>query len=253
MAVAGTDRGCVHRLTGDEESYCFLQSNRNTEDGLRQLVFHGAVENWPVHCDPILAAACTFRQAQAEDAKTTSTFACPCCGGRHREGSTNGGLCIAWHSVKLILKELRESLPRGERYYEDGTTALPYSIDTPDLVRRLLWPRIKAAVLRRDAYTCQDCGEVFGHPRRRVFDRTARKGKGAWRWESLEVHHIVPRYSRGSDHPGNLKTLCPACHSRYTQAQLPDFVCAARHQKETVKMLREAPDEPDYPWDIGGD
>jgi 5-methylcytosine-specific restriction protein A len=162
-------------------------------------------------------------------------------------------MCVAWYGVKSALKDLRETLPPGKRYYPAGTTALPYSIDTPDLVRSLLWPGIKSAVLRRDAYTCQDCGDAFGHPRRKVFDPSAMKGRGGYRWESLEVHHIIPRYLRGSDHPGNLKTLCPACHAKYTQAQLPDFTEVTRRQKETVRLLREAPDEPDYPWDVGGD
>jgi 5-methylcytosine-specific restriction protein A len=251
--VPGSAPRCVHRLTDDEESYCVLQSNRLAEDGLRLLVFHGPVETWPIRCDPILADACTFRQERAEEKRTARMLPCECCGGRHREGSTTGAICIAWHGVKDTLKDLRESRPPGRRYYSEGTTALPYSVDTPDLVRRLLWPRIKAAVLRRDAYTCQDCGEVFGHPRRKVFDPSARKGRGAYRWESLEVHHIVPRYRRGSDHPGNLKTLCPACHSKHTQAQLPDFVGAARRQKDTIRLLRETTDEPDYPWDVGGD
>ncbi len=244
---------CIHRLTDDEESYCVLQSNRLMEDGLRQLVFHGPAGSLPVRCDPALSDACTFREFGQAEKRSARLVRCPCCGGRHREGSTTGGMCLAWHEVKGVLKDLRETLPLGKRYYAEGTTALPYPVDTPDLVRRLIWPKIKAAVLRRDAYTCQDCGEVFGHPRRKVLDPSTRNGKRAYRWESLEVHHIVPRYLRGSDHPGNLKTLCPACHARYTQAQLPDFTEAARRQKNTIRLLQEAPDEPDYPWDVGGE
>ncbi|MGD1060233.1 MAG: HNH endonuclease [Methanomassiliicoccales archaeon] len=251
--MPGSSTRCVHRLTDDAVSYCFLQSSRFLNDGSRQLVFHGAVDDWPIRCDASLARSCTFRHERVEEKNGGRMVPCPCCGRKHREGSTAGAICVAWHGFKAASKELRESLSSGRRFYPDGTTTLPYSIDTPDLVRRLLWPRIKASVLRRDAYICQDCGEVFGHPRRKSFDPSARKGRGGHRWESLEVHHIVPRYRMGSDHPGNLKTLCPDCHAKYTQAQLPDFVGAAKRQKETIRMLRKTPDEPDLPWDASGD
>jgi 5-methylcytosine-specific restriction endonuclease McrA len=57
--------------------------------------------------------------------------------------------------------------------------------------------------LRRDRFTCQDCG---------------RKGRQvvAGKLRGLEVHHIIPRSEGGTDHPTNLKTVCHECHKGYT-------------------------------------
>jgi len=144
---------------------------------------------------------------------------CPFCRRRHRDGSTSQQLCEAWSLSKAVLKRLRETRKEGERFFAEGTRELPYPEHTSEMVRRLVWDRMKAAVLRRDRYCCQECGEDFGKRRRKVFDRSLRRGRGGYCWESLEVHHIIPRAQGGSDHPGNLKTLCPACHLAYTIEQ----------------------------------
>ena len=52
---------------------------------------------------------------------------------------------------------------------------------------------VKSAVLTRDDYTCQICGEKDTH---------------------LEVHHIQFRSKGGSDRMDNLVTLCHDCHSK---------------------------------------
>lgn len=52
------------------------------------------------------------------------------------------------------------------------------------------WKDLKAAALKRDNYTCQDCGSK----------------------EHLIVHHKLPREDGGADHESNLKTLCQPCH-----------------------------------------
>jgi len=61
------------------------------------------------------------------------------------------------------------------------------------------WPAIRTAVLHRDNFTCQLCGE--------------REGK-----TSLHVHHKTPFRSfsdlNAANHLNNLLTLCPACHKR---------------------------------------
>lgn len=53
----------------------------------------------------------------------------------------------------------------------------------------------RAAILKRDCHTCQNCGK--------------RKQK-----KNLEVHHIIPRSKGGTDDPTNLVTLCVRCHDR---------------------------------------
>lgn len=53
--------------------------------------------------------------------------------------------------------------------------------------------KYREEVLRRDAFKCQNCGNGPN---------------------KLEVHHIVPIASGGSDDPTNLITLCIYCHDR---------------------------------------
>ncbi len=213
-------RGCVHRLTGGEESYCFLQSNRALGDAplAHSLVFHGERESWPVRCDGRLASVCPFREAHLDETSGIGRLVpCPCCGSRHREGSTAKRLCEEWHSVKMVLKQMRDLRPSGKGFFESGTTSLPYSLDTPDLVRGLIWLRLKRAVMRRDGHSCQDCGADFGRSRRKVFDPGSRRGKGGYHWEYLEVHHIIPlngsdRISNVLNRPENFVVLCKKCH-----------------------------------------
>jgi len=177
---------------------------------------------------------------------------CPCCKRRHRNGSTAKRLCEDWHSVKTTLKEMRESNPGGRKYFEVGTTLLPYRPDTPGLVRQLIWMRLKGAIARRDAYTCQDCGEVFGRIRRKSFDRGLKAGRGGYRWESLEVHHIIPRSRGGSDHPGNLKTLCPRCHRGHTSDLRNTSTEARRREREVLSRMQRCEDD-ESDWDAPTD
>jgi 5-methylcytosine-specific restriction protein A len=154
--------------------------------------------------------------------------------------------------VKLILKQMRQDQPGGQRYYDTGTVQLPYSDSTPDLVRRLIWIRVKSAVLRRDRYVCQDCGADFGRRRRKAFDANTRRGRGGYVWESLEVHHIIPRSKQGSDHPGNLMTLCPTCHRKYTSGLMVEFVEERRRECQRIRSIRALPDDLDE-WDFRGE
>jgi len=248
--------GCHHRLTSGEESFCFLQTNRvlSSDPTNRSLVFHGTKETWPVRCDQALLEVCPFWKDEREDAAegAQAMVRCPFCNRRHREGSTSKRLCEEWHSAKSVLKQMRRDHPGPKKYFEAGTKALPYARDTPDLVRRLIWLRLKQAILRRDRYSCQDCHASFDGSRRKVFDQALRGGKGGYRWEYLEVHHIIPRSRMGSDHPGNLKTLCPACHRKYTAELMVDQTEERRRERELIKLLRQLPDE-DEPWDHRGE
>ena len=61
------------------------------------------------------------------------------------------------------------------------------------------WKRTRAAVIERDRYRCTapDCG-------------TPNRGSGG----RLIVDHAVERRKGGTDHPSNLRTLCPSCDNR---------------------------------------
>lgn len=62
------------------------------------------------------------------------------------------------------------------------------------------WSSVRREVLKRDEYTCQDCGAVVGtHSNPHV--------------KNAEVHHKTPRAEDGADTPENLITLCADCHA----------------------------------------
>lgn len=240
---------CRHRLLPDEESFCWLQTSAAREDRPSP-VFLGDGGH-PVRCTAALSRACSFREAVEIDNRP-DTVPCPHCHRRHRNGSNSQQLCEAWSSVKKVLALLRKELPEGHRYYEGGTTVPPYDEGTTPLIRRLVWQRLQPAILRRDRYRCQDCGANFGGRRRKVYDPKLRRGKGGYRWESLEVHHIIARSAGGSDHPGNLKTLCPACHAAYTQEQIAARAIECRERAALLQALEDegyGDEGMDDPWD----
>ena len=72
------------------------------------------------------------------------------------------------------------------------------------LAKRMHWRRwkpLRAAILERDGYRCVKCGKA---------------GR-------LEVDHIEPVESGGTDDPANLQTLCRDCHILKTRLEnIPD-------------------------------
>ncbi|MHA2022654.1 MAG: HNH endonuclease [Candidatus Thorarchaeota archaeon] len=52
------------------------------------------------------------------------------------------------------------------------------------------WPLLRKFILKRDHYTCRQCGR-YGN----------------------NVDHIVEKSRGGSDHPSNLRCLCLSCHA----------------------------------------
>jgi 5-methylcytosine-specific restriction endonuclease McrA len=58
------------------------------------------------------------------------------------------------------------------------------------------WQRVRQVVLRRDNWTCQECGEQV--PR-----------------SELDVHHLLPRHAGGRDDASNCTTLCDGCHANH--------------------------------------
>ncbi|MCA9366903.1 HNH endonuclease [Candidatus Kaiserbacteria bacterium] len=67
------------------------------------------------------------------------------------------------------------------------------------------WRKIRADVLKRDGFTCQECGYVGQ-------EKISYKGKGNKR--AMVVHHIVDRKDGGQDEPSNLLTMCMPCHNK---------------------------------------
>lgn len=239
---------CRHRLLSHEESYCWLESSRLDEDGTPVPVFRSYGGRRPLRCGQEMAKACPWRLW--DEAPTAELVPCSHCGRRHRQGSVSQQLCAAWSSSKAVLKMMREARPEGERYYVEGTRELPYSDNISDLVRRLVWNRMKNAVLRRDRYQCQECGAMFGKRQRKVFDPSLRRGRGGYRWESLEVHHIIPRSKGGSDHPGNLMTLCPSCHIEQTARQASERAAMRREGKRFLRALEGEDDTSESFYDL---
>ena len=60
----------------------------------------------------------------------------------------------------------------------------------------------------------------------------------------------MPRALGGSDHPGNLKTLCPACHQVYTHGLTVDLVEKRRERRALMFELQAQDDDfVEDPWD----
>ncbi len=174
------------------------------ERGCRSLVFHSE-SGGPVRCDALLFRYCPFKANGVKDdpLDQKGRVRCEWCGGRHDPNSLNRRLCREWHRFKSVHMENQRAMPGARKFYLHGTKEEVFSIECDDVLRRQLWPKVKVTVLRRDRFTCQDCGRK---------GRTLVDGK----WKGLEVHHIVPRSEGGTDHPANLKTLCVHCHASYT-------------------------------------
>jgi 5-methylcytosine-specific restriction protein A len=67
-------------------------------------------------------------------------------------------------------------------------------------------------ILRRDNYTCQECGEFHAEYNENGIPMPTSDGR-------LEIHHIVAVRDGGDDSPQNLVTLCKVCHQKHTQEQ----------------------------------
>ncbi len=63
-------------------------------------------------------------------------------------------------------------------------------------------------ILRRDNYTCQNCGAPHMMINEHGIKIPVSDGM-------LQVHHIIPRAKGGSDNPKNLITWCKECHDAY--------------------------------------
>lgn len=87
----------------------------------------------------------------------------------------------------------RPELPIGVYLLESERQSPEHDRTIPDDVR--------GAVLRRDAYTCKDCG--WSHKEWNQSDP-----------RHLEIHHIHEHAKGGANTEDNLKTLCTVCHDK---------------------------------------
>lgn len=124
-------------------------------------------------------------------------------------------------AVVLLLREKAELVEATQNMVRSSTQAMP----VPLVIRLVKYVRLphrrvpatRTAIMLRDGYTCQYCGEVPGRAQ-------------------LTVDHVVPRSRGGSHHWDNLVTACKRCNQR-KGSHLPD---------EAQMLLLRKPFEPTY-------
>jgi len=100
------------------------------------------------------------------------------------------------------IKFVASIFPIGRLILETGSFD-PHALKNPEVLNNKLiyqqginygFANVKAYILDRDNYTCQNC-------------------KGKSKDSRLHVHHIIFRSNNGGDEPENLITLCKKCHN----------------------------------------
>jgi len=119
---------------------------------------------------------------------------CPGCGHRHDTLRQ----ALQCQADTLIGPYLRQCPPT----LHDGCSIPLLPERFPTFIRERAWRKVRAAVVERDGHRCRECG------------RDLNRYPG---WYT-EVHHVMPVISGGSDHPGNLVTLCTECHGAHTDS-----------------------------------
>lgn len=124
-------------------------------------------------------------------------------------------------AIVLLLREKAELLEATQQMFTSANHAIP----VPLVIRLVHYVRLphrrvpatRAAVMLRDAYTCQYCGDSPGR-------------------QNLTVDHVIPR-SRGGRHGWeNLVTACKRCNQK-KGSLTPD---------EAIMSLIRRPFEPSY-------
>jgi len=118
---------------------------------------------------------------------------CTICGVRH-QSDKNFELCRITQEFKAKLREFE----KNPIYANENGTKEKWVKDF-NKIQSWYWDWLKDAIKKRDGYKCVECGS---------------KGTDMYGWPRLDVHHIIPRYLGGSDHPKNLITLCFDCHKK---------------------------------------
>ena len=134
---------------------------------------------------------------------------CDDCGHRHwsRESTLNCKAYTLWDKIKDDLPPWK---PEGSREKPEWS--------------RVAWVLIRNAIVERDGKRCTLCGNTPSDIRLSYYDGwcidhqnhqslTMEQRYILERETTLNVHHIIFRNDRGSDHPHNLRTLCYDCHS----------------------------------------
>lgn len=87
---------------------------------------------------------------------------------------------------------------KNSRKLASQVKALVYRQQSKNFQRAAMTPQLREAILRRDNWTCQCCGNsVFKEPNL-----------------LLEVDHIIPVSAGGKTEPSNLQTLCWKCNRK---------------------------------------
>jgi 5-methylcytosine-specific restriction endonuclease McrA len=102
-------------------------------------------------------------------------------------------------AVVLLLREKAELLEVTQQLLRSSSQSMP----VPLVIRLVHYVRLphrkvpstRAAVMLRDAYTCQYCGETPGR-------------------QFLTVDHVIPRSRRGAHDWSNLVTACTRCNQK---------------------------------------
>ncbi len=85
------------------------------------------------------------------------------------------------------------------------------SMDRAPKLSSAISPQLRANILERNGYTCQQCGAGPG-------DRDPYNPKRKTR---LHIDHILPLSQGGSDSPENLRVLCSSCNQVRSNIQAP--------------------------------
>lgn len=91
--------------------------------------------------------------------------------------------------------------------HNDLSTLRPgqYLLNDPEpapALERAVSKEVRALVLDRDGFTCQQCGAVAGEPHP---DDPGRRTR-------LHIGHVIDKSQGGTDDPGNLRALCSVCN-----------------------------------------
>lgn len=114
------------------------------------------------------------------------------------------------------IRELRNEEGMLIRSHVDLATLKPgeymlESLDRTPAIERSISPKLRAEILERNGFTCQQCGSAAGDhnpydPNRRV---------------RLHVDHIIPVSQGGTDDRDNLRALCSTCNQGRSNIQAP--------------------------------
>lgn len=135
------------------------------------------------------------------------------------------------------IRELRDEEGMQIRSHIDLAALKPGEYMLETLVRlpaveRSISPQLRAEILERNGFTCQQCGSAAGDPDLYNPARTVR----------LHVDHIVPISQGGTNTRDNLRALCSTCNQGKSNVQVPmetTLNILARIRKTPKSVQRE--------------